>query len=386
MDNQITTMQEVTPATQKAYDTHARILANGQVMARALVDVCHDLKTMRDEGLYTELGYDTFEEYAEQACGIKQRQAYSYISAYEKLGQKYMADHADLGITKLELISQINSYEREEFAADVDLESATVRELKAEVERYKKQTEQLTFDLGQAQSELSEAPEPVDMDTLRSSIEQGVKAKYSAQLEELQQRADAAPDPEAIRKEAKKEAAKEYKAKLATAKADAEEKTKAAVEKLEQEKADLKRQLDSSATKLDAAVGRRHGCSRLPGVFHRTATNRRKGTGADRQDQCQGPGHRSQALRRRYSSFAVDCTEFGGGTMTCEQCYHRDVCWHRMTIYGPYALMGINTGNMKAWCANCKPKTQIIELSMQVSQSLHDELTKYCAERVVDEL
>lgn len=226
MDNQITTMQEVTPTTQKAYDTHARILANGQVMARALVDVCHDLKTMRDEGLYTELGYDTFEEYAEQACGIKQRQAYSYISAYEKLGQKYMADHADLGITKLELISQISSYEREEFAADVDLESATVRELKAEVERYKKQTEQLTFDLGQAQSELSEAPEPVDTDTLRSSIEQEVKAKYSAQLEELQQRADAAPDPEAIRKEAEKEAAKEYKAKLATAKADAEEKPK----------------------------------------------------------------------------------------------------------------------------------------------------------------
>ena len=152
MDNQITTLQEVTPTTLKAYDTHARILANGQVMARALVDVCHDLKTMRDEGLYAELGYDTFEEYAEQACGIKQRQAYSYISAYEKLGQKYMADHADLGITKLELISQINSYEREEFAADVDLESATVRELKAEVERYKKQTDQLTFDLGQAQS------------------------------------------------------------------------------------------------------------------------------------------------------------------------------------------------------------------------------------------
>ena len=204
MDNQITTMQEVTPTTQKAYDTHARILANGQVMARALVDVCHDLKTMRDEGLYTELGYDTFEEYAEQACGIKQRQAYSYISAYEKLGQKYMADHADLGITKLELISQISSYEREEFLEDVDAESATVRELKAEVERYKKQTEQLTFDLGQAQSELSEAPEQVDTNALRSSIEQEVKAKYSAQLEELQQRADAAPDPEAIRRKRKR--------------------------------------------------------------------------------------------------------------------------------------------------------------------------------------
>lgn len=97
-------------------------------------------------------------------------------------------------------------------------------------------------------------------------------------------------------------------------------------------------------------------------------------------------GHRRQALCCCHSGFAVDCTEFGGGTMTCEQCYHRDVCWHRMTIYGPYALMGINTGNMKAWCANCKPKTQIIELSMQVSQSLYDELTKHCEERVVDEL
>lgn len=41
---------------------------------------------------------------------------------------------------------------------------------------------------------------------------------------------------------------------MATAKADAEKKTKAAVEKLEQEKADLQRRLDSSTTKLDAAV------------------------------------------------------------------------------------------------------------------------------------
>lgn len=48
--------------------------------------------------------------------------------------------------------------------------------------------------------------------------------------------------------------------------------------------------------------------------------------------------------------------------------------------------MGMSYNNMEVWCANYKPKTQIIELSMQVSQSLHDELTKYCAERVVDEL
>ena len=52
--------------------------------------------------------------------------------------------------------------------------------------------------------------------------------------------------------------------------------------------------------------------------------------------------------------------------MTCEQCYHCDVCWHRMTIYGPYALMGMSHGNMEVWCANCKPKAQIIEVSKQI--------------------
>lgn len=71
--------------------------------------------------------------------------------------------------------------------------------------------------------------------------------------------------------------------------------------------------------------------------------------------------------------------------MTCEQCYHCDVCWHRMTIYGPYALMGMSHGNMEVWCANCKPEAQIIEVSKQIPQPLHDELARYCAERAYDE-
>lgn len=71
--------------------------------------------------------------------------------------------------------------------------------------------------------------------------------------------------------------------------------------------------------------------------------------------------------------------------MTCEQCYHCDVCFRRMTVYGPYALMGMSHGNMEVWCANCKPKAQIIEVSKQIPQPLHDELARYCAERAYDE-
>lgn len=72
--------------------------------------------------------------------------------------------------------------------------------------------------------------------------------------------------------------------------------------------------------------------------------------------------------------------------MTCEQCYHCDVCFRRMTVYGPYVLMGMSYNNMEVWCANYKSKTRIIELSMEVTQSLYDELTKHCEERLVDEL
>jgi hypothetical protein len=149
-------MNELT-LTEKANIIHARIMANGQVLQSTLLEICRDLKTMRDERLYKELGFETFEEYAEKKVGIKQRQAYSYISTYEKLGPKYLEENSSLGITKLELISQIDSYEREELVAEENVESLSVRELKEKVDEYKKHNEQLTFQL----EKLSQSPKEV---------------------------------------------------------------------------------------------------------------------------------------------------------------------------------------------------------------------------------
>lgn len=145
--------------TQRAFDIHARIMANGQILQNTLLEICKDLKTMRDEQLYTQLGYDTFEAYAENAVGIKQRQAYSYIAAYEKLGAKYIEENSNFGITKLELISQISSYEREEFLEKTDVESATVRELKEQVENFKNQIEQLKFTIDERDNEINSLSE-----------------------------------------------------------------------------------------------------------------------------------------------------------------------------------------------------------------------------------
>ena len=159
---------------EDAYIVHNRIINNGKIVQAVLIDICKDLKRMRDEALYLELGYETFEDYSENACGIKQRQAYSYISAYEKLGENYLAENAQLGITKLELISQISSYEREEFLSENNVEELSTRELKQQVEKFKNQIEQLTFDLDNAEKDNEQAQSEIE--ELKQALEENQPA------------------------------------------------------------------------------------------------------------------------------------------------------------------------------------------------------------------
>lgn len=180
MENYITKREE-------AYIVHNRILANGKIVQTALIDMCKDLKMMRDQSLFAELGYETFEDYAEQACGIKQRQAYSYISAYEKLDKDYFENNTHLGITKLELISQISSYEREEFLAENNVDELSVRELKKQVDDFKNQIEQLTFSLESAEDKNKELSQ--QLDDMQESISDMEPADAVATVE---------PDPEII--------------------------------------------------------------------------------------------------------------------------------------------------------------------------------------------
>lgn len=230
MENYITKREE-------AYVVHNRILANGKIVQTALIDMCKDLKEMRDRALFTELGYDTFEDYSEQACGIKQRQAYSYIAAYEKLGENYMEENAHIGITKLELISQISSYEREEFLSENDVENMSTRELKKQVEEYKSRIEQLSFDLESANKESEELTQQIkDMQDsmVDSTLEESVDAVATVE-----------PDPEMI-KAAVDEAVRQSKAE------DAQtiEKLKAQVK---EQKAKVKEVTDSKEKEIKAA-------------------------------------------------------------------------------------------------------------------------------------
>lgn len=246
MENYITKREE-------AYVVHNRILANGKIVQTALIDMCKDLKEMRDRALYTELGYETFEEYSEQACGIKQRQAYSYIAAYEKLGENYIEENAHLGITRLELISQISSYEREDFLAENDVEKMSTRELKKQVEEYKNRIEQLSFDLESANRESEELTQQIkDMQDsmVDSTLESSVDAVATVE-----------PDPEII-KAAVDEAVKQSKAddaqtieKLKAQVKEQKAKVKEITDRKEQDiKAAKKEALETANKKIDELV------------------------------------------------------------------------------------------------------------------------------------
>lgn len=200
-----TTTNEVSETYRTAVQTHQRILANGEICAQSLLEICKDLKKMRDEKLYEEFGYAAFDEYTEKAVGIKPRQAYTYISTYERLGATVLQSNASLGITKLDLIAQINPVERTQLLAENTFDGMSVSEVKALVQKAKDQGEQISL----LQEELAKAQaEPQD-----------TAPEYDAEKDEMRDRIAA------LEKQLTDSAA-EHKAALEKAKREAEEQAK----------------------------------------------------------------------------------------------------------------------------------------------------------------
>lgn len=136
-------VNQTSPEYQAAMELHQQILANGIIASNALVGLCAALKKMRDSRQYIHLGYGSFDDYAVSAVNMKARQAYNYISTYEKLGPDLLQSNASLGITKLELLSQVPESQRDDVLDVAD--DLSTREMKDLVAELTKAKEQLTF-------------------------------------------------------------------------------------------------------------------------------------------------------------------------------------------------------------------------------------------------
>lgn len=226
----------ITPEYQQAMDLHHQILASAETAATAMISLCKSLKRMRDEQLYSQLGYESFEDYTEKAVGLKRRQAYNYIAVLEKLPAHLLQSNAHIGITKLELLAQVPALDREEFLEGHDLDGMSARELREMVDKIKDQGDQISL----LQSELDAAgASEQELERLRQELE---RARVRA--DELEQRpVDVAvqePDEETlerIRKDARAAVEAETAAKVREAEKAAREKAEKQLVKARQEAA-----------------------------------------------------------------------------------------------------------------------------------------------------
>ncbi len=261
-------ISEMTAETAAAIELHNSIVSAMKEAAFALVSLCENLKRMRDTGQYKALGFEKFEEYTEQACRIKKRQAYNYIATYERLGGTFLQSNAQLGITKLQLLTEVCAVDRADFVEQNDLEGMSVSEIKKLIAENKEYAEQISIfseskerqeqELRRLEDE-NEAlkSRPVEVAVQEPSQEQVEKA-VAAKTKELEKsykdKLKKAKEKERQKAEAEKKKAIEEARTAAKAEADAKYK-----EQITQAKQDKEAALSKAkeiASKLDKNADR----------------------------------------------------------------------------------------------------------------------------------
>ncbi len=155
-----------TERQDRAAQLTQRIMANGKIAANSMIEMGRDLKTVRDERLFTEMGYENFEEYCEKKIGIGKRHGYNFIQIYEKFGEEKLGQLQQLGITKLLEIAKLDDEDADDLMQHNDVNALSVRELSAKVDEYRNKFEQLTLQLEEEKSKNAES------DSLESQVEE----------------------------------------------------------------------------------------------------------------------------------------------------------------------------------------------------------------------
>ena len=173
---QLTLIPDGTPEQAQAMSLHCEIMATAQAAADSLLALGRKLKQMRDTGGYRHLGFASFGEYTEQAVGIRQRQAYNYITVVEKVPARLVEENAAAGVTKLALLGKLGPADQREVAGE--LANITVEELKRIIDERNGMAEQLS--LLQAEPAAEAESREVDMDALRAEALAQAKAELDA--------------------------------------------------------------------------------------------------------------------------------------------------------------------------------------------------------------
>lgn len=280
---QLSLVPDGTPEQAQAMGLHYEIVAAAQAAANSLLDLGRKLKQMRDTGGYKSLGFETFAQYTEQAVGIRQRQAYTYITVVENVPARLVEENAAAGVTKLALLAKLGPADQQEVAGE--LADITVKELQSLIEEKQGLAEQLS--MLQAEAPVEGRAEEVDMDALRTEMleqaraevadahrqelkralqEQGDKLAEERKAAELHAAAQAKKEAERAAREkaalTKAEAARKAEADIAAARQEAaeearrqqEEKDREAMEQVRRDAEEARAKAEATARQLDLAA------------------------------------------------------------------------------------------------------------------------------------
>lgn len=257
---QLSLTPDGTPEQAQAMGLHYEIMAAAQAAANSLLALGRKLKQMRDTGGYKRLGFETFADYTEQAVGIRQRQAYNYISVVENVPARLVEENAAAGVTKLALLAKLGPADQREVAGQ-DLANITVAELKKLVEERNGLSEQLSMLQDTTRPAAEAESTEVDMDVLRAQALEQARAEVKEQHAQAMRKAlqeqgeKLAADRKAAEahaaEQAKKEAERKAREQVAQAKAEA---AQAAEKKLAEEREAARRdQEEKDRADLEAA-------------------------------------------------------------------------------------------------------------------------------------
>lgn len=113
------------------------IIANAEAAAQSMWEVCKGLAEMKEKKLYKALEFNTFDEYCEHQIGITRRQGQKYAAIASLENEKLTSHFDQIGVEKLYLLTKIDEEQREQIVETFDVESSTVKQLKAEIDKLK---------------------------------------------------------------------------------------------------------------------------------------------------------------------------------------------------------------------------------------------------------
>lgn len=177
--------KELSIKQREFLETHNNIISSGVVVANGLISLAQNLKKMRDEKLYVEAGFQSFEGYSESACGLRQRQAYNYIKILEDLGDEFLHLNAKIGVTKLTLLASLSVDDRVEVLDKVSVEDVSVSELKKQVDDLKQKNKILSDKMKDLKNQPEKVVEKIVRDEKSEEQIKSLKQKLLAESEKL---------------------------------------------------------------------------------------------------------------------------------------------------------------------------------------------------------